>query len=105
MLSLDTVASYFDGFQEEKFNMTSNVSNVFLQIKQVDLSDSGLYICGYKVGTDSRNFPAVYSATYLKVKGKIAAEFCWCFVLGEIDFMPSWNKSWSELNTRQFLQK
>ncbi|XP_060951852.1 uncharacterized protein LOC133028838 [Limanda limanda] len=69
MLSYDTVASYFDGFEEEKFIMTSNVSNVFLQIKQVDLSDSGLYICGYKVGTN-RKFPAVYSATYLKVKEK-----------------------------------
>ncbi|XP_060951854.1 uncharacterized protein LOC133028839 [Limanda limanda] len=68
MLSHDTVALYFDGFEREKFNMTSNVSNVFLQIKQVDLSDSGLYICGYKVGTN-RKFPAVYSATYLKVKG------------------------------------
>ncbi|XP_060936786.1 uncharacterized protein LOC133013761 [Limanda limanda] len=67
MLSHDTVALYFDGFEREKFNMTSNVSNVFLQIKQVDLSDSGLYICGYKVGTN-RKFPAVYSATYLKVK-------------------------------------
>ncbi|XP_062240064.1 uncharacterized protein LOC133949961 [Platichthys flesus] len=69
MLSLDTGALYFDGFEEEKFNMTSNISNVFLQIKQVDLSDSGLYICGYNVGTDSRKSPAVYSATYLKVKG------------------------------------
>ncbi|XP_060951861.1 uncharacterized protein LOC133028850 [Limanda limanda] len=69
MLSHDAVALYFDGFEREKFNMTSNVSNVFLQIKQVDLSDSGLYICGYRVGTN-RKFPAVYSATYLKVKEK-----------------------------------
>ncbi|XP_034471292.1 uncharacterized protein LOC117779318 isoform X2 [Hippoglossus hippoglossus] len=68
MLSLDTGASYFDGFEKEKFSMTSNVSHVFLQIKQVDLLDSGLYICGYNVDRDSRNFPAVYSATYLKVK-------------------------------------
>ncbi|XP_053271671.1 uncharacterized protein LOC128429854 [Pleuronectes platessa] len=70
MLSLERGASYFDGFEEEKFNITSNVSNVFLQIKQVDLSDSGLYICGYNMGRDYRKSPAVYSATYLKVKEK-----------------------------------
>ncbi|XP_053271666.1 uncharacterized protein LOC128429851 isoform X1 [Pleuronectes platessa] len=70
MLSLERGASYFDGFEKEKFNMTSNVSNVFLQIKQVDLSDSGLYICGYNMGRDYRKSPAVYSATYLKVKEK-----------------------------------
>ncbi|XP_062240500.1 uncharacterized protein LOC133950260 [Platichthys flesus] len=70
IFSHDTVATYFDGFEEEKFNMTSNVSSVFLQIKQVDLSDSGLYICGYKVGTNSSKFPGVYSVTYLKVKEK-----------------------------------
>ena len=90
MFSVDRNASYFDGFEKDKFIMTSNVSNVFLQIKQVDLSDSGLYICGFKAA-DSRKSPAVYSATYLKVKGKIAAEFCLCFVIGEIDLMQSWN--------------
>ncbi|XP_034471298.1 uncharacterized protein LOC117779319 isoform X5 [Hippoglossus hippoglossus] len=74
MLSLDTGASYFDGFEKEKFSMTSNVSHVFLQIKQVDLLDSGLYICGYNVDRDSRKFPAVYSATYLKVKAHKEAQ-------------------------------
>ncbi|XP_047194923.1 novel immune-type receptor 7b isoform X3 [Hippoglossus stenolepis] len=71
MFSLDTGASYFDGIEKEKFSMTSNVSNVFLQMKQVDLLDSGLYICGFNVDRDSRNFPAVYSATYLKVKDEV----------------------------------
>uniref|UniRef100_A0A3Q2VUV7 Ig-like domain-containing protein n=1 Tax=Haplochromis burtoni TaxID=8153 RepID=A0A3Q2VUV7_HAPBU len=40
-------ASFCDGFQNGKFNMTSNNVAVFLQIKPVDLSDAGLYFCGF----------------------------------------------------------
>ncbi|XP_032438059.1 uncharacterized protein LOC116732175 [Xiphophorus hellerii] len=41
--------SYCDGFHREKFIMSSNKTTFFLQIKQVDLMDSGLYFCGFYV--------------------------------------------------------
>ncbi|XP_060887799.1 uncharacterized protein LOC132958776 isoform X1 [Labrus mixtus] len=57
-------ATFCSGFKDGKFNMTSNISTVFLNIKQVDLSDSGLYFCGYYV---SRN-PLIVDATFLEVQ-------------------------------------
>uniref|UniRef100_A0A3P9Q6F7 Immunoglobulin domain-containing protein n=1 Tax=Poecilia reticulata TaxID=8081 RepID=A0A3P9Q6F7_POERE len=59
-------AHLFDGFQREKFNMTSNITNFFLNIKQVNFSDSGLYICG----TISPSCLKIFSETYLQVEGK-----------------------------------
>ncbi|XP_042258268.1 uncharacterized protein LOC121890068 [Thunnus maccoyii] len=64
MASSDSNVSFCDGFQNHKFNMTSNTTALFLKIKQVDLSDSGLYFCGFK--TDGN--PVIVSATYLKVQ-------------------------------------
>ncbi|XP_026007416.1 uncharacterized protein LOC113011842 [Astatotilapia calliptera] len=40
-------ASFCDGFQYGKFNMSSSVTSVFLKITQVGLSDVGLYFCGF----------------------------------------------------------
>ncbi|XP_022607992.1 uncharacterized protein LOC111226946 [Seriola dumerili] len=46
MYKAENEASFCDGFQN-RFEMSSNISNVFLKIKRVDLSDSGLYFCGF----------------------------------------------------------
>ncbi|XP_071334063.1 uncharacterized protein [Trachinotus anak] len=44
----DDKASFCDAFQN-RFEMSSNVTTVFLKIKQVDFSDSGLYFCGFYI--------------------------------------------------------
>ncbi|XP_036968636.1 uncharacterized protein LOC119027493 [Acanthopagrus latus] len=35
-----------DGYEQKKFEVKSDISTVFLNIKKVDSSDSGLYYCG-----------------------------------------------------------
>ncbi|KAK1889859.1 Titin [Dissostichus eleginoides] len=47
MINSYSEVSYCDGVKKSKFEMTSNTSNLFLEIKQVDVSDSGLYFCGF----------------------------------------------------------
>lgn len=67
MISSTANPSFCDGFPKGKFNMTSNSTALFLKIKQVDFSDTGLYFCGFH----SFQGPIISSATYLNVKGKI----------------------------------
>lgn len=68
MISADSNVSLYDDFQFSKYNMTSNISNVFLKIKEVNVSDSGLYFCG-PYG-EAATVSAVFTATYLQVEGK-----------------------------------
>ncbi|XP_068569912.1 uncharacterized protein [Cebidichthys violaceus] len=58
-------ATFSDGFKNGKFEMRTNISTVFLKIKQVNSSDSGLYFCGYYL----MNNPVIFNATYLEVQG------------------------------------
>ncbi|KAI3376599.1 hypothetical protein L3Q82_017034, partial [Scortum barcoo] len=57
-------AKFCDGYENGKIEVRSNTSTLFLKIKQVDLSDSGLYFCGYLI---TKN-PLILDATYLQVQ-------------------------------------
>uniref|UniRef100_A0A3P9Q695 Immunoglobulin domain-containing protein n=1 Tax=Poecilia reticulata TaxID=8081 RepID=A0A3P9Q695_POERE len=70
MSTSEAVPSFFDEFHQGRFTMRSNVTNIFLDIKQVEVNDSGLYFCGFY----AEDFPGVFSATYLHVEGKIIEE-------------------------------
>uniref|UniRef100_A0A3Q0RHW0 Immunoglobulin domain-containing protein n=1 Tax=Amphilophus citrinellus TaxID=61819 RepID=A0A3Q0RHW0_AMPCI len=59
-------SSFCDGVEQRKTEVTSNISTIFLKIKHVDLSDSGLYFCGYYTS----GYPVIVNSTYLKVQGK-----------------------------------
>uniref|UniRef100_A0A3B4V6J2 Ig-like domain-containing protein n=1 Tax=Seriola dumerili TaxID=41447 RepID=A0A3B4V6J2_SERDU len=66
MVNPENKALFCDGFQN-RFEMSSNISNVFLKIKRVDISDSGLYFCGFYKDTHT----VIVDAIHLNVHGKI----------------------------------
>ncbi|XP_041636025.1 uncharacterized protein LOC121504976 [Cheilinus undulatus] len=65
MLTAGRNASLFGEFQHGRHEMTSNCSHLFLKIRQVDSSDSGLYFCGF----NKNNTTVIVSATSFKVQG------------------------------------
>ncbi|XP_055362948.1 uncharacterized protein LOC114845446 [Betta splendens] len=67
MTSSDGIATICDGFQNGRFTMTSNIVTVFLNIKHVDLSDYGLYFCGF----NENRKPVIVHATYLNVTQEV----------------------------------
>ncbi|XP_029382547.1 uncharacterized protein LOC115059095 isoform X3 [Echeneis naucrates] len=60
----DANVSLYVGFPKGEFNMTSNMTTIFLHIKHVNFSDSGLHFCG----STWANKTEMVSATYLKVQ-------------------------------------
>uniref|UniRef100_A0A3Q3G757 Uncharacterized LOC110002640 n=1 Tax=Labrus bergylta TaxID=56723 RepID=A0A3Q3G757_9LABR len=65
--STDKKASFYGEFQNSSFDVTSNSTHLFLKMKQVDFSHSGLYFCGFT----SEGNSVIVSATYFKVQGKM----------------------------------
>ena len=57
---------YCDGFKNGKFQMSSNISTLSLKIKEVDLSDSGIYFCGFLISGLTH-----LSVIHLNVSGKM----------------------------------
>ncbi|XP_065326336.1 uncharacterized protein LOC135932678 [Pelmatolapia mariae] len=57
-------ASFCYGFKNGLFEMSSNVTSVFLKIKQVNISDAGLYFCGFY----TRAHTVFSSATELRIQ-------------------------------------
>ncbi|XP_042368435.1 uncharacterized protein LOC121962271 [Plectropomus leopardus] len=64
MYRADDEASLCDGFQN-RFKMSSNINTVFLKIKQVNLSDCGLYFCGFYINKHT----VIAKATQLNIQG------------------------------------
>ncbi|XP_059211337.1 uncharacterized protein LOC131989975 [Centropristis striata] len=64
MYRADSTASYCDGVHNG-FEMSSNNITVFLKIKHVDLSDSGVYFCGFYIPLNT----VITDATHLIVQG------------------------------------
>ncbi|XP_023252383.1 uncharacterized protein LOC111647006 [Seriola lalandi dorsalis] len=70
MYAPENEASFCDGFQN-RFEMSSNISTVFLKIKKVDVSDSGLYFCGFYKGKHT----VITDAIHLNVKGNNESDY------------------------------
>ncbi|XP_061566587.1 sodium channel subunit beta-4-like [Cololabis saira] len=80
MSNSEDPATLHEGFQNGRFTMTSNTKNLFLKIKDMDFSDSGLYCCGFNKDEN----PVPFSATYLQVKHLSGLTNLLSFILGGV---------------------
>uniref|UniRef100_A0A3B4Y3C7 Uncharacterized LOC111647016 n=1 Tax=Seriola lalandi dorsalis TaxID=1841481 RepID=A0A3B4Y3C7_SERLL len=70
MYKPENEASFCVGFQN-RFEMSSNISTVFLKIKRVDVSDSGLYFCGFYKDTHT----VITDTIHLNVQGNNKSDY------------------------------
>uniref|UniRef100_A0A3Q1J859 Immunoglobulin domain-containing protein n=1 Tax=Anabas testudineus TaxID=64144 RepID=A0A3Q1J859_ANATE len=69
MITSKTEVEFCGGFQNKKYEISSNITVLFLKIKQVDLSDSGLYFCGFYA-----HGRPIFSVKHLNVEGSDEAQ-------------------------------
>uniref|UniRef100_A0A4W6BID5 T-cell surface glycoprotein CD8 alpha chain n=1 Tax=Lates calcarifer TaxID=8187 RepID=A0A4W6BID5_LATCA len=70
MLTSNSPVHFCDGYQTGNFEMSSNISTLFLNINQVNVSDSGQYFCAFY--TRGR---LIFRVIYLNVDGKITVNY------------------------------
>uniref|UniRef100_A0A3P8TJJ1 Ig-like domain-containing protein n=1 Tax=Amphiprion percula TaxID=161767 RepID=A0A3P8TJJ1_AMPPE len=80
MYGADGTPSFCDGFQMGKYEMTSNITTVFLKIKQVDISDAGLYFCGFYI-----KHTLIANSTELSIQGKITVALLYVLFVDKPD--------------------
>ncbi|XP_030018754.1 uncharacterized protein LOC115439000 [Sphaeramia orbicularis] len=66
----DGKVSFCDGFGKEKYEMMVNPSKISLHIKDLDFSDSGLYLCGFYLNRHT----VISETTYLNVQGNSGSD-------------------------------
>uniref|UniRef100_A0A3P9MFG7 Ig-like domain-containing protein n=1 Tax=Oryzias latipes TaxID=8090 RepID=A0A3P9MFG7_ORYLA len=66
MCTADSNATVQEEFKNGRFQMSTNTTHVFLNITKVDLSDSGMYFCGFY----KKKYYVIFDATLLEVKGE-----------------------------------
>lgn len=66
MISSRSKADFCEGYDKKKFDMRSNMTTLFLKVKQLDSSDSGLYFCGF-----SESGHPILDVIYLNVGGRM----------------------------------
>ncbi|KAF7642110.1 hypothetical protein LDENG_00264470 [Lucifuga dentata] len=86
MSSSNSNVSFCAGFQNDKFEMSSNVSMMFLTIKEVDLSDSGLYFCGFC----RDNHTVIKSGMCLMVQDPDGITRLTCMILAGVTVVLVW---------------
>ncbi|XP_047448345.1 uncharacterized protein LOC125012431 [Mugil cephalus] len=64
MYDANSTALFCDGVQHGNFEMSSNITTVFLKIKGVDFCDAGLYFCGFYIKAHT----VISSATELRIQ-------------------------------------